>query len=324
MSSVSKEQIERAKRIDLFTYLQRVEPDELVPHGKGEYATKSHGSLVISHGKWIWNREKIGGRSALDYLVKVRGMGFVEGVEHLCGLSPAFSLPAGGIRASPTAATPEKKTLVLPPRHERTTKAEAYLKWRGIDKEIVRECLAAGTLYETRKATDTACYYNCVFVGFDQEKAPRYAMQRGAFSAFRGEVAGSDKAFAFKYLPTGCPGEPDTVFVAESAIDSLSAASLHKMEGSALWENAEHLSLGGTAPTALLQYLADNPGITCVCLGLDNDEAGRAATDSITRALEAMGVTVSHIPAPEGKDYSQYLKSIKDRRKTKSTGSMER
>ncbi|MDL2327265.1 DUF3991 and toprim domain-containing protein [Ruminococcaceae bacterium OttesenSCG-928-A11] len=321
---MSKEQIERAKQIDLFTYLERFEPDELVPHGKCEYATKTHGSLVISHGKWIWNREGIGGRSALDYLVKVRRMGFVESVEHLCGLLPTFSLPAGGIRASPVAAAPLKKALILPPRNERTTKVEAYLRWRGIDEVIIWECFAAGTLYETKKAAGTACYYNCVFVGFDQEKAPRYAMQRGAFSVFRGEVAGSDKAFAFKYLPAGCTGEPDTAFVAESAIDILSAASLHKMEGSSLWESAEYLSLGGTVPTALLQYLADNPGVTRVCLGLDNDEAGRAATNSITRTLEAMGVIVSHIPPPGGKDYNQYLKSIKDRQKAKSISSMER
>jgi hypothetical protein len=39
--------------------------------------TTSRGSLVISRGMWYWNRGQVGGRSALDYLIKVRGMGFV-------------------------------------------------------------------------------------------------------------------------------------------------------------------------------------------------------------------------------------------------------
>lgn len=91
MSRVSEEQIKTAKQMDLFSYLQRYEPDELVRSGTNEYSTKTHDSLKISNGLWIWNKHKMGGRSALDYLVKVRGMGFVEAVEHLAGLGPAIS-----------------------------------------------------------------------------------------------------------------------------------------------------------------------------------------------------------------------------------------
>lgn len=74
--------------MDLPTYLQRYEPDELVRNGANEYCTKTHDSLKISKGLWIWNKHRIDGRSALDYLVKVRLMGFVEAVEHLPGLCP--------------------------------------------------------------------------------------------------------------------------------------------------------------------------------------------------------------------------------------------
>ncbi len=37
------------------------------------------GSLKISNGKWIWWSRGIGGRSALDYLIKVKGYSFLEG-----------------------------------------------------------------------------------------------------------------------------------------------------------------------------------------------------------------------------------------------------
>ena len=78
MPWLSKEQIAEARQIDLLSYLQEREPHELVHSAPGEYRTVSHGSLVISNGAWYWNRGKIGGVSALDYLVEVQGIGLVE------------------------------------------------------------------------------------------------------------------------------------------------------------------------------------------------------------------------------------------------------
>lgn len=275
MSSVSKKQIEQAKKLDLLTYLQRYDSDELVRNGTNEYTTKSHGSLIISNGKWIWNKHRMGGRSALDYLVKVRGVGFVEAVEHLCRDSPVL-LPAGTAHEARKAPAEKEKRLVLPEKHPRHTKAFAYLKWRGIDETIIKACIQNGTLYENRKVHKGKVYYNCVFVGYDKENAPRYAMLRGAFSAFRGEVDGSDKAFAFKYMPSENGGNFGTVCVCESAIDALSLATYQKQHASAAWQEVGYLSLGGTAPGALYQYLTDNPQINHVCLALDNDEAWSA------------------------------------------------
>ncbi|HCC34422.1 MAG TPA: hypothetical protein DEQ02_01820 [Ruminococcaceae bacterium] len=62
-----------------------LEPGELLPPKNGEYRTATHGSLVISKGKWIWNRGGVGGRSAVDYLVSVRGMRFNDAVETVLG-----------------------------------------------------------------------------------------------------------------------------------------------------------------------------------------------------------------------------------------------
>ncbi len=86
MRRVNEEDVRVAREMDLLTYLQMCEPWELKQTSSNEYRTVSHGSLVISNGKWYWNRGGFGGVSALDYLIKVRGMRFVAAVETVCGV----------------------------------------------------------------------------------------------------------------------------------------------------------------------------------------------------------------------------------------------
>ena len=73
MPFYDSEAIERARQVDLLTYLQTCEPQELVHVSGNVYCTKTHDSLRISNGKWCWFSRGIGGYSALDYLVKVNG-----------------------------------------------------------------------------------------------------------------------------------------------------------------------------------------------------------------------------------------------------------
>ena len=69
--------------MDLLTYLKNYEPYELVHFSGNTYTTRTHDSLKISNGKWMWWSQRTGGRSALDYLIKVRGYSFLEAVELL-------------------------------------------------------------------------------------------------------------------------------------------------------------------------------------------------------------------------------------------------
>lgn len=108
MPGVTKEQIARAKEWDLLSYLQAREPQELKRCGAGEFCLRSHGSLKISNGKWHWHSRGIGGRSALDYLVKVQGMDFVSAVKRLCGDNVAEMV------RMPQREPEQKKAFVLP------------------------------------------------------------------------------------------------------------------------------------------------------------------------------------------------------------------
>ena len=78
MPYIAPEVITEAKRMDLLTYLREYEPGELVKFSSNTYTTRTHDSLKISNGKWMWWSRGIGGKSALDYLIKVRGMDFVQ------------------------------------------------------------------------------------------------------------------------------------------------------------------------------------------------------------------------------------------------------
>ena len=73
--------VQEVKRMDLLTYLKNCEPYELVHFSGNTYTTRTHDSLKISNGKWMWWSQRTGGRSALDYLIKVRGYSFLEAVE---------------------------------------------------------------------------------------------------------------------------------------------------------------------------------------------------------------------------------------------------
>ena len=97
MSFYDSEAIERARQVDLLTYLQTCEPQELVHVSGNVYCTKTHDSLRISNGKWCWFSRGIGGYSALDYLIKVKGCSFMEAMEAVAGraaIPPPSFVPA--------------------------------------------------------------------------------------------------------------------------------------------------------------------------------------------------------------------------------------
>ena len=52
MPFIPPETIEKARQVDLLTYLQACEPNELVHISGNHYCTREHDSLKISNGKW--------------------------------------------------------------------------------------------------------------------------------------------------------------------------------------------------------------------------------------------------------------------------------
>jgi len=325
MPGVTAAQLELARSVDLLSYLQANEPQELRRSSANEYRTVGHGSLVISNGKWFWNRGGFGGVSALDYLVRVRGIGFVAAVEAACGgrqsaeyfpLSAERSRREGKVARSNGAAAQDdggvsreersiahdggvtaRKALVLPPPVRFPARMVAYLQERGISADVIRRCISDGTLYESRYRDSPVC----VFVGRDETSAARFACVRGIGTDLKQDCAGSDKRFSFA-LPAR-NSDSEKVVVTESPIDAMSHACLFPGFG------GHRLSLGGTSDVALRAFLERKPQVSEVSLCLDNDAAGRSATERIRVMLATdyphIGVTVA--PPETGKDYNALL-----------------
>jgi hypothetical protein len=303
--------IEQAKQIDLLSYLKEREPDELVRIGGGTYTTKTHNSLKISNGRWYWWSQGIGGKSALDYLIKVREMTFLDAVAQIgAHRSAPVSRPAERKNAEQT-----KRNLLLPKPATDNTAAFAYLGSRGIDARIIERCQKDGLVYASKKGNAT----NVVFIGRDKDGHLRYAALRGVSGNFKGEAAGSDKRFAFKLL---ADVPKNFVHVFEGAIDALSYATL-VLQGGMDYRTMNLLSLGGIPqmdnrpdthpnkyaglPKALAQFLVDNPETKHVYLHLDNDEPGIHAADTIAASLRLRGLGATIASPPKGKDVNDYL-----------------
>lgn len=308
MAYVTADQIYQAKQMDLLTYLQNYEPQELVHIAGNTYCTREHDSLKISNGKWHWFSRGVGGRSALDYLIKVQDYRFPDAVLTILGQS---TVRAPTYHAPHTAV---KKEFVMPELHTDTVRVQRYLRSRGIHPEVIQHCVAYGLLFETKK------YHNAAFVGYDKTGRARYAALRGTMGDFKGEVPGSDKHYSFSLV-----GNPDTdkVHLFESAIDLMSHASLRILDNTD-WRNEAMLSLAGvykatdknTVPIALEQFLKDHPGVGTVFLHLDNDEVGRSAAIGIEQGLKGR-CTVIDAPPKAGKDVNEFLQMCRGIRRQK-------
>ena len=306
MSGVSKEQIEQAKKVDLLAYLQTYEPDNLIKISANEYCLKDHDSLKISNGMFHWFSRNIGGVSALDFLIKVRGMDFVNTVMVLCNQRAP---PVVSSFQTVNEQSQQKSEFVLPTPNWNNAKVTAYLLKRGIDGEIIEKCIRDGILYQTQK------YGNCCFVGRDNSGIPRFACVRSTINNLRYDIEESDKKHSFNILSTN--PQSGLLFVTESAIDTLSAMTLRKICGKT-YENCNYLSLDGTSTIPLIQYLDNNPHISHIILGLDNDSAGRKCEDKIKEVTQT-DVTlknrhisvISEPPTGENcKDYNDMLLAV--------------
>lgn len=320
MPYIEPERIKKAKEMDLLTFKQLYEPSDLIPTGANSYKLKSEPSLKISNGYWCWwKNDMIGGKNALKYLEKVRGMSWKDAVELIESIngSPDYSKRIEENKSK----KPVPKNLIPPEKNATAYRMERYLTGRGISMNVIKYCEEKGLLYEDSK------YHNAVFLGFDGDK-PAYAFCRGTGEKkVMIEARGSNKEHSFRLMAE----EKNTqVHIFEAAIDALSYASLLEMHGID-FRTKNLLSLGGIAggktekegeikpPPALFNYLLENPYTEAVVLHLDNDEPGRTAAAKIAKLLESI-VAVKDSPPPEGKDCNDYLKMARENSRKNAAG----
>lgn len=313
---LTKDMIQKAGEMELLTYLQNFEPENLVRFSGDTWTTREHDSLKISNGKWMWWSRGIGGHNALTYLIKVKEMPFAEAVRTLLQKQPEYTEAVHDTYIHSVSGLNEApKKPELPKKSPNERRVFAYLiRRRKIDREIVADCVKKGLIYESLP------YHNAVFIGYDDRGEIAYAACRAANDTrFMGDAYGSDKRFAFKLSAAGGQPGSNKVHIFECAIDALSYATLVKMNGGD-WRKLNLLSLGGVAPAkneqaaqnqskipaALEQYLRTHENTECIFLHLDNDSAGRKASEAIRGQLAGKYRVIDN-PVPSGKDVNEFL-----------------
>lgn len=174
-----------------------------------------------------------------------------------------------------------QKGLVLPEKYENNETAIDYLiNIRKLNKDIIDDLIKKDCLFED-------IYHNAVFVSHDAKTntVPVFALRRGTGqSKFQLDCAGSYKLNGFYYSRKTNNQKSDVLYVFESVIDGLSYISLNPDK------NIKILCSSGCGPVLnTIKYnLVNNPDlkeIKEINLMLDNDEAGKIATERIVENL---------------------------------------
>ena len=298
---VPKELVKKAKQIDLLTYFMNNNPSELVKRGIGTYSLKAHDSVIISNGLWHRFSTNEGGKTALDYLMKVEKMTLQEAVKNILNREIAE------YKVVPKEELKENRKIIIPTKASNNNRAIEYLKNRGIDEEIIQECVDKKLIYQEDKTN------NIVFLGYDNDGNIKYAGCRSTGSKrIMRDARGSSKEFSFRMLSNI---KNNTIHIFESAIDLLSYATMLKIKGYD-YKNHNLIALAGVyqpssnieqskVPIAIQNYLNKYQDVQDIVLHFDNDRAGRQATKAMIIALDKYNVY--DIPAPYGKDINDYL-----------------
>lgn len=303
MPYIPPEIVAEARQVDLLTYLKNYEPYELVEVCRNTYTTKSHDSLKISNGLWYWFTKGVGGKSAIDYLIKVRNFTFINAVQTVLG-----NIKTQAPVQYKQQEKNKEKHLKIPVKAINNDRAINYLLSRGIDKDIINYCIENKLLYQEEKTN------NVVFIGYNNDNIPSYAFCRATNQErFMREATGSNKRYSFKIK---ADKESNIVHLFESGIDLLSYATLLHLENKN-WRAENLLSLGGIysskydvektkIPVSLTEFLERNPNINEIYLHLDRDLAGRNASSFFQQVLSKNYQVCNHT-IPFGKDVNEYL-----------------
>lgn len=292
MARIKQEELQKIRQIDLLTYLMNYQPERLKRVAVDVFCIRDHDSLQISNGLWHWHSMGIGGRSALDFLIKVDNYCFKDAVKIIQG-----KISAKVPECIESHKKSQVKKLEKPKFYGDNSVAIDYLMSRGIAKEVIDYCIShlkiLQTIYEN--PITKQIHSNVAFIGYDKKtNLAKHIALRGIGSNFIGDASGSDKRFSFciESQNTDCT----TVHICEAPIDALSLATIFTLENKPF--NQEHiLSLTGIyapenetreikIPVALVQFLSDYPAVKNVVFHLDLDRTGRRATELIIENMK--------------------------------------
>jgi hypothetical protein len=292
----TEEQKLRAGAVDL-EYFLLGRGEKLIASGREKRLASDH-SITIRGNEWYDHAAEKGG-GPVSFLQTHYGLSYQDAMKMLLGgdASQIKTISEEKKRAPP-------KTFVLPEANSNMRRVYAYLlKERKLDREVIAHFAREGLIYE-----DTE-HHNCVFVGKDENGVPRHAHLRSTNSfgnTFRINVAGGDPRYSFHHL-----GSDGYFFVFEAPIDLLSYISMNLQR----WEEHSYVACCGTSFQPVQKMLERIGGAEMAYLCLDNDNAGRTATQRMAYTLLEQGVQCAEL-LPRLKDWNDDLKEQTQQRGT--------
>ena len=272
MKHFSKEQLQKARRTNLYDYLLSHHAEQFKSEQKSLRPVFNH-SISIRQGycgyKDFANDET---GNSVDFLVKHMGYALDEAV---------FSLT--GENSSSSVYVREKAGFMIPAPDSGTYRCLfAYLLNRGITKETIQMLIHERLLYQAEEYG----HKNIIFLNREKDWVERH----GTISygkSWHGVAEGS-RTNGFWSFGTGRP------YICEAAIDAISLYEIHRITGK---EPGMYVSIGGVGKQAAIDRLKDQNPV----LAVDNDPAGDACRKKNPDLFFLI---------PVNKDWNEDLKSI--------------
>ena len=156
----------------------------------------------------------------------------------------------------------------------------------------------------------------------DDNGTPKYVSERGTADDLKKDIAGSDKRYGFTLPPERADTQGSSMAaVFESPADLLAHHTIHDI-GQTGWDGFR-LSLGGTGPKALINFLEYHPCIKRISFCLDNDspgiEAAKRIIDELLRDSRFSHLKINIAPPPIGTDYADTVKAMQEMNIQKAT-----
>ena len=308
-------------------------------------STVEHDSIVIYEDDNTYHRYSNGnGGDAVAFMMEFSGIDESDLNKH-DQVNECIRILEQRLKINPELAVQqvrykrEKPKFVMPEKADTNRKVRDYLcRTRGIEERIIDKWINEGLLFQ-----EVGRYGNCVFVSRDENGNPVYGIKRSAdpVRKFVVDVEGSDYSRGF-FIPGKMDSytemkdinasEHKILFVTEAVIDLMSLQSLYlrrrdyelrqqcKLDCEPedyenRFLNSNWYSLNGCRKyDGLLNTIASHEGIKDIFLALDNDEAGRNASqaikDEIQKRFPDRKINVSiRVPPTEGRDWNDELKA---------------
>jgi len=274
-TNVTNEQKAAARKVNLYNFLLRNHPNEVLQEGDSIRLCCNHSISIKEEycGYTDFATDETG--NSVDCLTKYFDYTFLEAVNALLadagGAGAGTAAPVQDARAdagTQASGKGQRNPFVLPETDGSFKELFHYLSTiRGISSSVLADLLWDGVMYQERT------HNNVVFVNPEKN----FAEIRGTNpkKSFHQVMYDGDPAAFWWFKKDGLDSDPEVAYICESAIDALSMYCIHRIYNN-YEKNGLYCSIAGVANQKRIDRIKVGMGAAGlpVILAVDNDDAG--------------------------------------------------